>query len=390
MSRVWPVWLVNVGITVLCVRPAGQVTEFSSQLEVDTWKSPRSGWLYVVDPEFKNDRVESRIWLFDPNRGRIMGTIRAGSGPDIAISQSGDRLYIASTMLGCGRGNCDELTVIDTGGGSVLSIAEIPGRVQYKVYPWSSTMTVSADGRSVYVLKSRFTPSGDDAPYGLAVLDTALGRFLSEEIDLGQCGYGSFVSAPSLSQFVFHCPASNELRVYRFLTPSKVVLETAVAIPWGRRLHARHIYSDVPAREFITSSNRNEITAVSGDGTIYKIDLTAHTVAPTAVSGNPNVTVSPLDWPASADRKRLYVGVGPYDGEGMSDEIRVFDSRTWQQVGSIHTSTRFWNAVASRDGSIIYALTADHGSILAIDNARARELRAMPLGRAPSLALVAP
>ena len=32
------------------------------QVEVNAWESPRSGWLYVVDPDF-ND--ESRIWLFD-------------------------------------------------------------------------------------------------------------------------------------------------------------------------------------------------------------------------------------------------------------------------------------------------------------------------------------
>jgi hypothetical protein len=39
---------------------------------------------------------------------------------------------------------------------------------------------------------------------------------------------------------------------------------------------------------------------------------------------------------------------------------------------------------------MIYAMTGEHGTILAIDPAAQRELRAMPVGRAPSLALLAP
>ncbi|HEY2907313.1 MAG TPA: hypothetical protein VGJ29_15530 [Vicinamibacterales bacterium] len=47
-------------------------------------------------------------------------------------------------------------------------------------------------------------------------------------------------------------------------------------------------------------------------------------------------------------------------------------------------------AVATKDGSMIYAMTGEHGTILAIDPIAQRELRAMPVGRAPSLALIAP
>jgi hypothetical protein len=39
---------------------------------------------------------------------------------------------------------------------------------------------------------------------------------------------------------------------------------------------------------------------------------------------------------------------------------------------------------------MIYALTGEHGKVLAIDPAAQRELRAMPVGRSPSFALIAP
>jgi hypothetical protein len=47
-------------------------------------------------------------------------------------------------------------------------------------------------------------------------------------------------------------------------------------------------------------------------------------------------------------------------------------------------------AVATGDGSMIYALTGEDGKVLAIDTVAQRELRAMTLGRAPSVALIAP
>ena len=70
--------------------------------------------------------------------------------------------------------------------------------------------------------------------------------------------------------------------------------------------------------------------------------------------------------------------------------IRVFDTTTWARVGTIRTNTPAVAAVATRDGSGIYALPGERGKVLAIDPVARRELRAMPVGRAPSLALIAP
>jgi hypothetical protein len=74
----------------------------------------------------------------------------------------------------------------------------------------------------------------------------------------------------------------------------------------------------------------------------------------------------------------------------VAREIRVFDTNTWAGTGTISTSTPFVTAVATKDGSMIHAMTGEHGTILAIDPIAQRELRAMPVGRAPSLALIAP
>jgi hypothetical protein len=82
--------------------------------------------------------------------------------------------------------------------------------------------------------------------------------------------------------------------------------------------------------------------------------------------------------------------LGPTTAKGVAREIRVFDTSSWARAGTIRTSTPFVTAVVARDGSMIDALTGERSKILAIDPVAQRELRAMPLGRAPSLALIAP
>ena len=113
------------------------------------------------------------------------------------------------------------------------------------------------------------------------------------------------------------------------------------------------------------------------------------------MSGNQNEVVAPFASPGALETARLYVAVGPYDGQGVAREVRVFDTHTWARVGTITTSLPFVTAVATRDGSLTYALTGyarrgEDGKVLVIDPTRQRELSAMALGREPSLALIAP
>lgn len=76
--------------------------------------------------------------------------------------------------------------------------------------------------------------------------------------------------------------------------------------------------------------------------------------------------------------------------ERAHSALRDECARVRDNEATISTGTPFVTAVATKDGSMIYAMTGEHGTILAIDPIAQRELRAMPVGRAPSLALIAP
>jgi hypothetical protein len=80
-------------------------------------------------------------------------------------------------------------------------------------------------------------------------------------------------------------------------------------------------------------------------------------------------TIAHLPWPRSADGAKVYLGYGGVVLDGMSaaDELRVFDTATWKQVGRVQTSVPFWSAVAGRDGKHVYAIAPAQDSVLVID-----------------------
>src|ERR1700686_2251410 len=264
------------------------------RVEVQSWQPPRTGWLYVIDAT----TADPRIFLFDPERGEVVGTIRTGSDPDIAVSPRGDRLYLASVVEGCGQSNCDQLAVIDTQAGRVLSPTPIPDRVHYKIHPEASWITVSSDGRTVYVLTWQGPPTGD-TPVGLAAFDTVRERFLDGVIDLGNCGFGTFVPTTDDNQIGFHCATSNDVMFYRLTAPDRATFEYSVRLPSGKRLFARYVYPDVSARTFMLSADRRGLFVTGGDGAIGEVNLTLGSSQATQVSGDQNEIVARLASPSA-------------------------------------------------------------------------------------------
>lgn len=75
---------------------------------ITQWTQPQPGWLYVLDYPNPNDD-EGRVFLVDPQQGKIVGTIAVGAHPEMILSPAGKLLYIAS--LGATQ---DTLSVVDT------------------------------------------------------------------------------------------------------------------------------------------------------------------------------------------------------------------------------------------------------------------------------------
>jgi DNA-binding beta-propeller fold protein YncE len=359
--------------------PQGQKPSEPSAFAAYGWTKPQRGWLYVLDPRSEPDHPGSRVWVLDPKTTTVMGSVRAGSDPDFALSPDGSRLYIAS-----GERESGELEVLDTATGTVKRFP-FPDRVLYK--PWFealppfSAMTVSADSRAVRILVHHiFSP--EKIGYQVWTFDSKNERFSHAHVHLGNCGYGEFVPSSAANQFDFLCPTTNRIRSIRVDADYHEESNTFVKLPWPRSCGV--------AEGFLSPDGK--LAIVRRDGAIYELDTATKQFSPTSARGDCDQLVFPFPWPRSQDGTRTYVGYGPSTPDGMasSTQLRIFDTTTWRRLGSMRTSFPFWTAATSDDGEFIYALVPDQHALLVIDTVSLHETRTVSVGRTPALALVAP
>jgi DNA-binding beta-propeller fold protein YncE len=358
---------------------------FTSEIVVEHWTKPQPGWLYVLDPRSDPTSPGSRIWLVDPERPTILGSVRAGYDPDFALSRDGSHLYIAS-----GERESGELAVMDTETGNIHHIP-FPDRELYQ--PWYqglppfSGMAFTSDGRALWISGLHvFSP--DRVEIRLSVFDTHSEKFLNTPVDIGNCGFSDFVGASATNRLEFLCGSFTNLNtpgpdLVRFLSldASGKVSNTSLELPLSKGYGL--------AEAFPLSGGKTAI--VSQRGLIHEIDLTTQKVTPTAATGS-STYVAHAEWPRSSDGARLYLGYGGVAPNGMSAarELRVFDTATWVQSGRVETSVPFWSAAASQDGKYIYAASPERHGIVVIDAESLGEKRVVPVGNTPSLAIVAP
>ena len=358
--------------------PQNQKVSETSEAATGGWTKPKPGWLYVLDPRSEPDHPGSRVWLVDPGSAKVMGSIRAGSDPDFALSPDGSHLYIAS-----GERESGELAAIDTASGAVKRFP-FPDRILYK--PWNealppfSPMVVSSDGTVRILVHRLFSP--EKIGYQLWTFDTTSERFLSAHVGLGNCGYGQFVLSALANYLDFLCPTTNRLRFIELDAEHQEVSNTFVKFPWPR---------DYGVSDGFLSPN-GKVAIVRGDGAIYEWNATTQEFTTTAVSGYSHRIVYPFAWPRSPDGAIVYVGYGPATPDGMatSAELRVFDTSRWRRLGSIKTSVPFWSASISNDGKFVYATIPEEHRVLVIDATTLHEISTISVGRVPALALVAP
>ena len=367
-----------------------------SNIQVENWAKPGTGWLYVLDPKPEAGGSGGRVWLVDPETAKVMGSIRTGDNADFALSPDGSRLYVASIT----NGDSSELAAIDTAQGVILQRSTIEDREVGNVLPPFSTMAVSGDGLALRILRD--TPeSADRDSFLLATFDTQTGNFLRRSVHLGNCGPGRFISYPTANQFDFLCPRTNRVRLISVDADSRELQNFDIVLPWERR---------VGAAVAIEAPGAQDVAIVRGDGAVFNMSLATQEFAETSASPVLPNRVPPAAWPSSPDRSRLYLGYnGEYDrsydnrfyldygrppnlrpNNALADEFRVLDTRTWRKIGTIKTKMAFWSAVTGNDGKMLYAMAPQKHSILVIDTAKMRQIRILKVGGAPALALVAP
>jgi hypothetical protein len=376
--------------------PAQTDAARDSKIKVESWAKPEPGWLYVLDPKPDASAPGGRVWLINPETSKVMGSIRTGDNADFALSPGGSRLYVASIT----EGDSSELAVIDTGQGAVIQRGTVEDREVANALPAFSAMAVSGDGLALRILIDA-PESQDRDMFLLATFDTQTGEFLPGNVRLHNCGPGRFISQPSANHFDFLCPRSNRIRLISVDADSRELQNSDIELPWERR---------IGVAEAVETPGGQDIAIIRGDGGVARMNVATHEFAETPARPDLPDRVLPAAWPTSPDGSRLYLGYNReyerhYDNrfyldygrspnlrpnDALAGEIRVFDTHTWRKIGTIKTKMPFWSAVIGNDGKMLYAMAPQKGSILVIDTGKMQQVRALKIGGAPALALVAP
>ncbi len=138
---------------------------------------------FVADNDLSDN--SSAIHVVDLPSGGIVTSLKTRHNPDVAVSPSGDKLFVAHTDLDLPykHPERDELLVYDAQTLELVHKAGFQWRSLYNVAPTSSSIAVSHDGTTCYV--NRTECLGDDLAHNTMIaFDVAGGRFDDKLIEL--------------------------------------------------------------------------------------------------------------------------------------------------------------------------------------------------------------
>jgi hypothetical protein len=352
-------------------------------------EKPRAGWLYLVDSN--NGQAKANVLLVDPDKGSVVKTFKTDMNPDIAVSPDGSRLYIDSTYTD-GAVDRDQLAIVDTSTGEVLHTVDNPNRVSYNVYPPSSAMALSPNGRWLYVLKYETNTVGPEtAWYWLETFDTQTRAFLPEKASLGACGWGR-VSASTKQGFVqVICEKSDEVHLLN-ISDTGAPMDSVVPLK-GQAGNQKTSNAQSNRVERIAGGfflDDQNIT-VMRDGRILKAD--AGKAAPTEVA---DAQVPVGKWIHSLavanNRNKMFVGLNETgSGRWAFREIETVNLNDSSRSDVVKLSRAFDYLILSRDGNQLYAVDAFGKALTVIDATGLREVKTIKdLGVTPSVVIEAP
>jgi hypothetical protein len=256
-------------------------------------------------------------------------------------------------------------------------------------------MSVSGDGLALRLLVN--DTGSSDGDFLLDAIDTRTGELLPNPVNVEKCGFGRFIDHPSENQFDFLCPINNRIRQVNIDPKTNQPDHQVVEFPWLRRLGI--------ADAFLAPGGEN-ISIIRGDGAVYEMGVGSAEFSATRMKGEVEGMVLPAQWPISPDGTRIYVGYNLYPDKSFylrfersavsprtvqAYELRAIDTNTWRTLG--HTTGKgspYWTAAISPDGKTVYALSPLNHAIVVFGAAALHEIRIIPVGGTPALALVAP
>lgn len=264
-----------------------------------------------------------RVRVINRSTGEVVHTLDTGSAPDIAVSPDAQRLYLAAieyTEYTIGGKSVwkDYLTAFDTGTWATIWKTEIErpadsnGRYGNRSGTGPSALTISPAGSRLLIQKQ----AGWDAWF--TMLDSGTGQVAVESPRLAKCIRASLTFSPDGHEIYLSCPANDTLH---FLDAATLQVKESLHIPGQPMVSA-------------LSGDGLWLYVVTYGGRVALVNLEKRTIEQ---SVDANSESSPVRWGSvtfSVDSSRLFAA----GSDSSQDVIRIFDTRSWEHMGTAHLS----------------------------------------------------
>lgn len=304
--------------------------------------------LYIIKFLLGDERgpevTGSRTIATDPTTGAVRYAIDGGS--DAIVSPDRSRLY---AIVGNSDGRLaqpqERVVAFDAHTGQEVWRSElITQRVMSIMGRGPSTLATSPDGRWLYI--HSYDSNNSLIPSWLKIVDTTTGALLPDverSPGLGAC-YGASFAAPASGNMLY-ITCDNTIQTFnvdtRQLAPFSL-LESIV--------------------DSIMSPDKRTLYAFSASAVVYVIDPKQQRVMQQVDLKHGDTspfTIKKGLIAVSGDGTTLVVGQA-----GATSELRVFDTRTWQERGRIQYKSplREYTLAVNHDGSRVYAAVDQWGN----------------------------
>jgi outer membrane protein assembly factor BamB len=315
---------------------------------------PAAERLYIVSHVYQDSGIGSsltmtgRVSAFDPATRDQLWVVDTGARIDAGLSPDGARLFVATT-----EASGDVLRALDARDGRAIWSVAIEDRVWHKNPFGATSLTVSPNGKHVYIYScsacTGLIREGDGGDHWLQVFDTVTGQQLED------------IVAPTCVGPIYAAP--NEITLYQMCEDASPRL---IDIGSGDSSGADFL-GDAPVDVSVAAPDGERVFMVA-NGQLTAIQTGAQ-AATSPIPLPPDVAPDQESWldlaGVSPDGRYLFLGILDQaaierDQRVQSREIVVYDTGTWAEVSRI------------RDAGIIdmpaLAASFDNRSVYVVNN----------------------
>ncbi len=328
----------------------------------------------------------------DPQTGAVTARFESGYDPAMVVSPDGKHLFLSSAS-GTEDPSSSLLSVVDTATKEPLASVEIPDRWLNTLPAYFPIMSLSPEGRWLYVLQGRVT-GPNLVETSVATFDTLTNQALPGPTPLDGCGTALLFSGFADRHVMALCHLAHDARSISGTDAGTAAISAEVELPRVGEEGEDENRNSMDLQQ-VAGGGRlpdgRKLVAVTQNGYVIAVDLGSGTASSTEVGLSEGDAVPFGQVGTSNDGRRLFLGIRSTStlDRLSGDRILVLDTASWRPLATLVSPVPFRSFALSPDGQRVYAVSTVTRSIVLFDSDQSVPIMVIPnIGESPTLAQV--